>query len=182
MIRSLGVFGRSSRSKSKLSRVRMKALIWALPAPDWGGFRHLDRRAHLARYGLAHLVGAGHVDLEDLVHQVETIGLRRPGPGGESGLRGADRRFRVLRPAQGDGRAGLLGGRIDDLDLRAVDGIDPRTVDVELLCVVHVRFPLIVTRCLCGGVWSLIPRPPDTFAAFCHICRRAAISPRRSVL
>ena len=99
-----------------------------------GGLRlagEVDRRAHLARNGARHLVGAVEMDLAHLFdegHPRRWIGRR---PCREGSPRRRDRGLRVALISQSDRAVGLLGRGVDKRVARRRLRCPPLAVDVE---------------------------------------------------
>jgi hypothetical protein len=101
------------------------------------GLGEVDRRAHLQADRLRHVVGAGHVGLQNPLGQRDAVVLGRRGPTRKSRLGGGDRRIRFRLPAQRDHSAGFFVRRVDDLKVTGIGGRDPPAVDVVFALLQH---------------------------------------------
>ena len=121
---------------------------------------------HLARDGVADIVAALLVEVEDRAQQVEALLARAVAEAREGGAGGGDGAVDVGGAADRDLGVGFLGRGIDDVQQLGRDRFDPFAVDVELLLVLHgtplgklVRFAKVV---IYSGIqrWERGPREP----------------------
>ena len=91
-----------------------------------------DRRAHLLAHRLRDVLEALVVDFEDAPEQRQPLGLGGQRKGRERGLGRRDGAVDIGLRADRNLRVGLLGRRIDDVEQRRLDRVDPLAVDVEL--------------------------------------------------
>ena len=101
------------------------------------GARELERRAHLARDGVAHVVPTLVVFGQDGAQQVEPLLAAGAGESGESGLGGGHGTIDVGGAADRNLNVSLLGRGIDDVEQGGHDRVHPLAVDIEMLGVLH---------------------------------------------
>src|SRR5438093_1084813 len=116
------------------------------PAAGRRRAREPDRRPHLLRDGLGHLLVLRLVDLDDALDEREALlgaGLRVRLEGTPGG---GDRLVDVGGRAKRDPGDRVLGGGVDDREVVRPRGRHPLPVDVELAAVLHVSPPVMSRR------------------------------------
>ena len=102
---------------------------------DLGGLGQRNRCTHFHRDGFGHFAGTGGIDLEQLLEESDALFLWRLGPSWERSLGGSDCGIGVGFATKRDHTAGLLGRRIDDVEVVGLGRRDPRTIDIEVAAV-----------------------------------------------
>jgi hypothetical protein len=101
--------------------------------------RQFHRRAHLVGNRDGDILQASLVRIDDALEQCDALFARGLRERLERRTRGLDGCIDVLGRAEQDLADRLFGRRIDDIELAASRGADPRTVDEKLSEVVHER-------------------------------------------
>src|SRR6202789_2317057 len=123
--------------------------------------RELERRTHLIAHRVRDVVVARVVQFQNLAQMPQALLASGERKGRESRLRGRNGTIHVRGAAQRNLRIRAFRRRIDDLEGFRLEGLDPGSVDVEILVVVrHLFSPIgnLITRSAAPNPYQMPPR------------------------